>query len=261
MLYTRLDDSGERFEPQRNLTTSTMNLDGGGSVAADGDGNVYVVWHANPRIGAEEDEVHRGVYLARSSDSGKSFAAERQVNPPQTGACGCCGLKAFADRNGRLAILYRAADAVGNRDMVLLVSTNHGDSFQSRVLGKWRISTCPMSTQALGDGPRNSLLAMWETEGQVYRASLNIGANLNPGVFAASGKPAERKHPAFSLTGSQLLMTWVEGTGWAKGGALAWECIDLTNDTRSSGRLEGVPPWTFPAAMPGKDGCSFIILY
>jgi hypothetical protein len=261
MLYARLDDTGERFEPQRNLMTSTMNLDGGGSVAADADGNVYVVWHAHPRNVSEQDEVHRGVYLARSTDSGKSFALERQVNPPQTGACGCCGLKAFADKNGRLAIVYRAADANANRDMILLVSTNHGQSFESRVLGKWHISTCPMSTQALGDGPEDGLLAMWETEGQVYRAILNTGVAIaNPAILPASGQPAERKHPTFCMTESRLLMAWVEGTGWAKGGALAWEWVDLANGSKSSGRLEGVPPWTFPAAMSAKDG-SFTIIY
>src|SRR5262249_15111530 len=51
MLYARLDDTAKTFEPQRNLMTSTMNLDGGGSVAADEKGNVYVVWHAHPRSG------------------------------------------------------------------------------------------------------------------------------------------------------------------------------------------------------------------
>src|SRR6478752_3906905 len=46
MLYTRLNDAGDGFEPQRNLMTATTTLDGGGSVAADARGNVYVIWHA-----------------------------------------------------------------------------------------------------------------------------------------------------------------------------------------------------------------------
>src|SRR5829696_6266975 len=46
MLYARLNDAGDAFEPQRNLITKASGLDGGGSIAADGKGNVVVGWHA-----------------------------------------------------------------------------------------------------------------------------------------------------------------------------------------------------------------------
>ena len=46
MLYSRLDDAGTCFEPQRNIIQAHPGLDGGGSVAADPLGNVYVTWHA-----------------------------------------------------------------------------------------------------------------------------------------------------------------------------------------------------------------------
>src|SRR5438034_5229778 len=45
MLYARMNDAGTAFEPQRNLMQFTSVLDGGGSVAADDAGNVYVAWH------------------------------------------------------------------------------------------------------------------------------------------------------------------------------------------------------------------------
>jgi hypothetical protein len=45
MLYARLNDRGTAFEPQRNLMHETFGLDGGGSIAADHNGNVYVGWH------------------------------------------------------------------------------------------------------------------------------------------------------------------------------------------------------------------------
>src|SRR4051794_33977196 len=41
LLYSRLDDAGTAFEPQRNLMQATFGLDGGPSVAADPLGNVY----------------------------------------------------------------------------------------------------------------------------------------------------------------------------------------------------------------------------
>src|SRR5437773_12468425 len=45
MLYTRLNDAGTAFEPQRCLMQISRALDGGGSVAADDMGQVYVAWH------------------------------------------------------------------------------------------------------------------------------------------------------------------------------------------------------------------------
>src|SRR5215469_11546359 len=38
MLYTRLDDAGDAFEPQRNMMLHSFGLDGGGSIGADSNG-------------------------------------------------------------------------------------------------------------------------------------------------------------------------------------------------------------------------------
>jgi hypothetical protein len=45
MLYTRLNPPSRAFEPQRNLITWAGGLDGGGTIAADSKGRVYVAWH------------------------------------------------------------------------------------------------------------------------------------------------------------------------------------------------------------------------
>src|SRR4030095_8394469 len=109
-----------------------------------------------------QEEIDRGVFVAFSTDDGKTFTPERQVNPSDTGACGCCGLKAFVDDHDSLAILYRSANLSGNRDSVLLLSTNYGSSFQATVVGQWHMSTCPMSTYALGTA-EGRLFGSWET--------------------------------------------------------------------------------------------------
>ncbi len=262
MLYARLDKTGRRFEPQRNLMTSTMNLDGGGSVAADLKGNVYVVWHAHPRTGPD-DEAHRAVYIAKSTDDGATFTPERKVNP-EGGVCGCCGLKAFADDRGSLAILYRSADDVGSRDSMLLISRDGAHTFESLLLGSWRSSTCPMSTPALGAGADQDLMAMWETQGQVYWRALasRFPASI-ASALSADENPGSRKHPVFAVNraqGTRLLLAWVEGTGWDKGGSVAWECIDLQTQAHTSGRQAGVPPWGMAAVAPNPDG-TFTIFY
>lgn len=262
MLYSRLNDAGDAFEPQRNLMTSTTHLDGGGSVAADGSGRVYVVWHAHKKIGPQE-EIDRGVFVAFSEDDGKTFTAERQVNPPETGACGCCGLKAFADQHGSVAILFRSAGLSGDRDSTLLLSTNYGASFTTRVLGRWHVSTCPMSTHAMGLGG-DALFGSWEKEGQIYYASIFPGL-LDPvsDPVAVSGTTGNRKHPTFARGGAgraPLVIAWTEGTGWEKGGALAWECLDANGVRTGSGRVGGIPVWSFAAAAAETDG-SFTLIY
>ncbi|MGH2396752.1 MAG: hypothetical protein ACRDFW_07155, partial [bacterium] len=73
MLYARMNDNSTAFEPQRNLIQFEFGLDGGGSLAADKSGNVYVAWHAGPHSKGEEN---RRVWITRSKDEGKTFARE-----------------------------------------------------------------------------------------------------------------------------------------------------------------------------------------
>ncbi|HEX7448354.1 MAG TPA: hypothetical protein VF306_12455, partial [Pirellulales bacterium] len=86
MLYTRLDDSGKQFEPERNVISANVGLDGGGSLAADRDGNVYVAWHA-PKLG-QKGEANRRVWVAHSRDDGQLFEPEQPAFDDPTGCCG-----------------------------------------------------------------------------------------------------------------------------------------------------------------------------
>lgn len=100
MLYSQLDPSGTGFGSQRTLIHTASGIDGGGAIAADRAGNVYVFWHA-PLPGGK-DEADRRVWLAHSSDDGKTFSPERVAFNQPTGVCGCCGMNAFADSRGTL---------------------------------------------------------------------------------------------------------------------------------------------------------------
>ena len=125
MLYTRLNDQGTAFEPQRNLMQQTFGLDGGGTVAADRSGNVFVAWHGK-RKGAAHGEAGRQVWVAASHDDGKTFATEAPAWKEPTGACGCCGMSIFAANDGTVFALYRSATDNVHRDIYLLASKDHG---------------------------------------------------------------------------------------------------------------------------------------
>jgi DNA-binding beta-propeller fold protein YncE len=100
MLYARLDDAGTAFEPQRNLIQVAAGLDGGGSVAADQAGNVYVANTGDDRI----DVFDRGGTLLRSF--GSSGRAAGQFDEPLGVAADSSGIRAVTDAvNGRVELL------------------------------------------------------------------------------------------------------------------------------------------------------------
>src|SRR6185437_1632728 len=147
MLHTRLNDAGTAFEPERNLITSAWGLNGGGTISADQQGNVYVFWHAPP-AGQSPNEANRRVWMAKSSDDGKTFAPEVMAIDSSTGVCGCCGMHAFTEADGTVRVLFRTAFQDVHRDMFLLTSHDHGRTFQSANVSQWNIGACVMSAEA-----------------------------------------------------------------------------------------------------------------
>ena len=259
MLYARLNDAGSAFEAERDLITDAAGLDGGGSVAADLDGNVYVVWHASAP-GNKLGEAGRAVFVSLSKDEGKTFEREKQANPKPTGACGCCGLRAFADSRGTVFILYRAASEKVNRPEILLISKDHGDTFQLANEHQWNIAACPMSSASLVES-HGATLAAWETEGQVYCAKIDTKNSKAAPIFSPSGM-GKRKHPvAVSNSKGETLFVWTDGTGWQKGGTLAWQLFDTQGKPLAvQEKKDVIPVWSFASAVPKPDG-TFGILY
>jgi hypothetical protein len=257
MLYTRLNDTGTAFEPQRNLIHAAAGLDGGGSVAADGAGNVYVFWHA-PEPG-KQGQANRRLWVAVSTDDGKTFAAEKTAADEPTGACGCCGMRAFADRQGTVYALYRGAKTEEQRDMFLVTSAGQG--FKIDNVHPWHVNFCPMSSEAFAEGP-DFVTAAWETNGQVYFARIDPATGKRSAPVAAPGAANERKHPALAVnTRGEVLLAWTEGMGWNRGGRVAWQVFNRDGTpTTVHGRTVGVPVWSLVAAYLRPDG-RFAVMY
>jgi hypothetical protein len=117
-----------------------------------------------------------------------------------------------------------------------------------------------MSTMALVQGPHGAVAA-WETEGQIYFAGIKPGTDSFAEPQAAPGVGRDRKHPALAINGrGDLLLAWTEGTGWEKGGTLAWQVFDKNGQlTDAKGRVDdGIPIWGLPTAVVTEDGFAII---
>lgn len=257
LLYTRLNDAGDAFDPQRNLATWVPGPDGGATVAADAGGRVFVAWHANPD---RSSDAHRAVYLTRSDDDGGRFSREERVSPEALGACTCCSMRALVDRSGALLLLFRAAAADVDRDMTLLRSGDGGRTFSVARVDPWKLEACPLSSASLADGPRG-VTAAWETRGQILFADLSSTGAAAPSPQSAP-RTGLRKHPVMSYNAAgELLLAWLEDTAWARGGAVAWQLYDREGRaTAEQGSVQGVPAWGLAAVAPLPDG-RFLVLY
>jgi hypothetical protein len=260
LLYARLDDSGARFEPERNIISASYGIDGGSAVAADRRGQVYVVWHA-PAPG-QEGEANRRVWVSRSSNDGTTFENETPASEPATGACGCCAVSAFADSRATLYLLYRSAFETVHRDMFLLTSSDLGHRFNSVRVDRWNVGACVMSTEAFAEGPAGVFTA-WETEGQVFFGRIDPATGAVSRMTGAPGPDRTRKHPSLAVDQhGNVLFAWTEGTAWNKGGSAAWQVFDASGrPVGAPGRAEqAVPVWGLVAAYARASG-GFAVLY
>ena len=253
LLYARLDDTGTAFEPQRNLMQQTYVLDGGGTVAADANGNVYVAWHGL-QTGTTSGEINRKVWLARSTNEGKTFAQEIPATDQPT-ACGCCGCVPTSMAPGVAHALSLRDGIRPSRHVPLVVPRSRQGvsvSTSASVEDPW-----------LSHEPR--LFA--ESKGRSWlpgkpMANLLDGTTRVPQSFPsrAISEVAAASIRHWPLPDGRMLVAWAEGTGWKKGGMLAWQVFDSKgNPTKEQGPHRG----RIPMGLRGRraNGRGFVIIH
>lgn len=264
MLYTRLLPGKQKFEPERNLITKYVGLDGGGTVAADPNGNVYVAWHA-PSV-PKGDESTRRVFVARSTDDGATFAPEEPINDDNLGACGCCGMELLASPGGAVIGLFRTATEQVHRDTRAFLFQGTLERHWGGTLDPAKTGTCQMSTYALADIlPEHRFVAAWETLGKIRFGVYSYRSTTSDHPHDVPGAERKSKHPAVAVDAKgNILIAWAEGTGWEKGGAVAWQMFDreLHPVPDAHGRADGLPAWSRPAvAALRDDDAGFVVIY
>ena len=252
--YTRSDGAGG-FETQQLLSVKDEGaVEAGPTVTADGDGNVYVFWHADA-----VEEARRRVYMVVSRSDGALFDLPRAVSPEAEGACGCCGLRAVTDPAGAVHVAYRGAGDNIHRGMRLLTTADLGRTFSDQLIQPWDVGACPVATTTLGTGPNGTLVA-WETEGQVQFADVS---RLDAPVSPPGEAKFRRKNPAVAVNmRGETLLAWGDGPGWQSGGSLHWQVFGRGGrpiGEEGSGTAP-IPASSVPTVAARPDG-PFVIVF
>ena len=119
-----------------------------------------------------------------------------------------------------------------------------------------------MSSLALVEGP-SGVAGAWDTDGQIYFAKIKPGTTDFTKPESAPRTGVDRKHPAIAFNArGEMILVWTEGTGWQKGGSLAWQLFDrYGRPLEEKGRLAGViPVWSLATVVARPEG-GFTILY
>jgi hypothetical protein len=168
-------------------------------------------------------------------------------------------LTAFANARGETFVLFRAARSIMQRDMMLLVSRDHGQRFEEAFTHPWSVGMCPMSSASMATGGKGTWAA-WEKAGVIYTTSLSDAAQKNPPARAVESLKGAKHPRVVANQRGETLVVWTEGTGWQRGGALAWQVFDQKGEpTGERGTRDGIPAWSYAAAFARPDG-SFEIL-
>jgi hypothetical protein len=118
-----------------------------------------------------------------------------------------------------------------------------------------------MSSFALSE-VADGVLAAWETYGQVQWTTIDRRSGRAGRMIEAPGASENRKHPVLASNDhGDVLLAWTEGTGWSKGGGLAWQLFTAAGaPTGREGKLGGVPVWSMVAVASRQDG-QFVLVY
>ena len=192
------------------------------SLAVGKDGRVYAGWldernvHApKPSTKAEGHhmESNRDLYVAYSTDGGRTFSANRKV---ASDACPCCKTSLAVAADGTLYAGWRQVLPGNYRHIAVASSTDGGTKFSTPVIvsdDRWMLQGCPVSGPALSvDAASGSLKIVWFAAGEegapgvYYAESKDKGRSFSPRQLLS--QETVRGTPAFAVRNNHLIALW-----------------------------------------------------
>jgi hypothetical protein len=171
------------------------------------DGRIYVAWlderNVSPlpmkdmkmaaRSTGHHMESNREVFIAASTDGGRSFSRNQRV---ATDACPCCKTALATTADGRVYLSWRQVLAGNFRHIAVASSSDHTQTFATPLIvsdDQWVLSGCPVSGAALFAGNDGSVQVLWYSEGKngetgLYSAiTRDQGRTFGPRQLVATG--------------------------------------------------------------------------
>ena len=201
-------DQGKSFaSPVKVNDDKLPGAHGMHSLAVANDGKIYAAWLDERNIiqpkpskhaGGHHMESNRELFVAQSTDGGKTFSANRKV---AENVCPCCKTALAVSPDGTLYASWRQVLPGNFRHIAVASSTDGGASFSSPVIvsdDKWMLQGCPVSGPSLSADASGTLKVVW------YAA----GENSAPGLYFAETRDKGRTFSPRSL----VMQETVKGT-------------------------------------------------
>ena len=160
------------------------------------DGRIYVAWldernvaplpmkdmKMDMKSGGNHTESNREVFVASSTDAGRSFTKNQRV---ATNVCPCCKTALATTPDSRLYISWRQVLPGDFRHIAVASSPDHGQTFTPPKIvsdDQWVLAGCPVSGATLFAGNDGSLQVLWYSEGNNGETGLYSSATKDQGV-------------------------------------------------------------------------------
>jgi hypothetical protein len=201
-------DQGQTFAPAVKVNDDKLpGAHGMHSLAVANDGKIYVAWLDERNVRAPQPSKHAGghhmesnreLFIAHSTDGGKTFSANKKV---AENACPCCKTALAVSPDGTLYTSWRQVLPGNFRHIAVASSTDGGANFASPVIvsdDKWMLQGCPVSGPSISTDANGTLRVVW------YAA----GEGDPPGLYVAESRDKARTFSPRSL----LMQETVKGT-------------------------------------------------
>src|SRR5215213_3888684 len=216
-------DRGQSFVSEVKVNDDKApNAHGMHSLAVAKDGRIYAGWLDERNVPAPKPsskaeghhmESNRDLYVAYSTDGGRTFSANRKV---ASDACPCCKTSLAVSVDGTLYAGWRQVLPGNYRHIAVASSTDGGTKFSAPVIvsdDRWMLQGCPVSGPSLSvDKASRSLKVAWYAAGEsgapgvYYAESKDKGHSFSPRELLSQENV--RGTPALAAGTQSMIAVW-----------------------------------------------------
>ncbi|HEY6801999.1 MAG TPA: sialidase family protein [Pyrinomonadaceae bacterium] len=225
-------DKGTSFDaPVKVNDDKRPAVHGMHSLSVAKDGRLYVAWLDERNISPQPAtdmkmkqgtsghhmESNREVFIASSTDNGRTFSANKQV---ATNVCPCCKTALATAGDGRVYLSWRQVLPGNFRHIAVTSSTDQGQTFSTPKIvsdDQWMLAGCPVSGATINVSNDGALHVLWYSAGKngetgLYSSeSKDAGNTFGPRTLIAKGEI--HGTPVLTNGSAGLVAVWENSAG------------------------------------------------